>query len=127
VGVWFGVAYSAWALVLLLLRGSEPFDRLGTTVGKAILFYLAAGVISGTIIGLLLPIGRWLAGALLIGVMAGIPVGALIAVINHSRVDWWQEIPTGVEWGALEGALLGVVVWSTNRHLLKKYRTYKGL
>lgn len=84
-GLAFASGYIAWVLLLYLVAGSAPFEEHGNlTVGKAIVAYIAGGVLAGSIVGSLRPLVRWLLGAIVLGVIAAVPVtlGMLIAMVG---------------------------------------------
>ena len=57
-GVALGVIFSLVALVLLLVRGGEPFQRVGVPFGSAIALYFVGFIAAGMIAGLLNPLAR---------------------------------------------------------------------
>lgn len=103
-GFIFGAAYSLWAGVLFLLRGSTPFRGHNVTVVEAVATYLIGGVIAGGIVGILLPLTRWKLGAALVGMVAVLPVS--IGVIGSMQgFSPWTEGHTFVV--AMMSLLLG--------------------
>lgn len=113
-GVLGGVFFSLVALAIIAVRGPGIVDRLGLTLMGLMAFYVGAGAIAGTVVGLLLPLATWRWGALLLGSLAAIPVygGAgvvlgdldlgtdlLIAAIIGGAVGygWWSPVDGGVD------------------------------
>jgi len=92
------IIYCVWVVVLYLLGGSEPFSRLGITLTRLILTYLAVGVVAGGVIGLLRPLTQTGLGAFLVGYPAAMPItaGLMICIYGWPTI-WtrrvWHEYP----------------------------------
>lgn len=100
-GVVFASVYAAWAVVLLVARGSAPFKRYGTTFGATIALYFVGGVAAGAIVGALRPLAQWRAGAAAVGVVAATPV-YLATMLVLEGPGWFapSETPiTGIIFG----------------------------
>jgi hypothetical protein len=82
---------SLWVGVLSIIQGSLTFvsstgDRYyaPTIVG----LYLLGGVIAGTMIGVLRGLLRWRAGAVLVGVLAAVPIAAVFLITVRGFAPW---------------------------------------
>jgi hypothetical protein len=81
-GIKWGLAYSAffcaWALVVFLIAGAQPFKSSGTSILRTLTLYLAGGVISGGIVGGFRPLLRSRVAAAAVGILAAAPVCVMI-------------------------------------------------
>ena len=88
-GVVFGLFFSAWAVVALIVGGPETFARQGTTFGEIIGLYLVGGSIAGAIVGMLRPLAYRRVGAAVVGFFAALPL-AVGTKIMLSGFRWTQ-------------------------------------
>ena len=104
-----GVALSLLALIVFLIGGEGTFASLHTSFAKAVLAYLLGGIIAGTIVGILRPLARWKAGAVVVGFLASLPVAVLFRLAAVGA-DGWSKRDTGVSllFAATLGTSLGV-------------------
>jgi hypothetical protein len=117
-GVTFGLGlatiYSLWALGVFLVAGSRSFARVDTTLGAAVIAYYSAGLLGGVLAGLMLPLGRFLFGAVVLGILVGTVFFFCIEVATSG--PFWQW--TSTNWkavlalGAIVGGLCGVGMYS---------------
>ena len=89
-GLFFAAIYIAWVTILFLVRGREPFDRLGVNLPVVVAVYLAGGVLSGAVIGLLRPFATRKVGAYLISIIAALPVLTGIAISLQGLPGRWD-------------------------------------
>ena len=89
VGLAFACLYSLYVCGLYLLDGSAPFARLGTTLGIVIGTYFFGGISAGVVVGLLKPIARWRAGAIVVGIIAAFFVFFGILVASDGLPSRW--------------------------------------
>lgn len=103
-----GTGFSAYACLLYALKGPAPFERLGTTVGGTIGVYLIGSVLSGLLLGLLLPLGRSTAGAMVLGMVAVFPLykGASFAMDGLDAMTWSDTLDALVL-SVIAGSILG--------------------
>ena len=108
-GVGFGLAfaavYSLYVTMLYLVEGSQPFDRLHTSLLQMIAIYAIGGVTAGTVVGVMRPYLRARLVAILVGILAAIVVFCGVAIASHGMPWHWHR----AEWGslALSSLLLG--------------------
>lgn len=76
-GMLFGGLYSAVGMIIRLVRGSGPFERLGMSFGMVVITYLLGGFLGGLVLGMLLPIARTKLGAAFVGFFTALPVVAI--------------------------------------------------
>lgn len=93
-GLAIGIVFVLWAIVLRITTGQRAFAANHTTFGAVVLLYLLGGPVAGALVGLCRPITRRLPGALLAGVIAGVPVAvagrlALVGFQPPSALDLW--------------------------------------
>lgn len=93
VGVSLALVLTAWVLVMLPFGGSLALRRLGITSLQAAAVYLVGGIAGGAIVGLLLQIGRWVWGAMIVGATAVLPV-AVVAVGVLRGFQPWTTVHT---------------------------------
>lgn len=112
-GLIFACLYSLYVGGLYIVRGSEPFERLGTNVLTVIATYVIGGVSAGTVVGILRPLGKRRSGAILIAIVAAFFVFLGIAIAadgppNHWGKDNWIGL---IVLPILFGAVLGNSFW----------------
>ncbi len=113
-GTYYLLALGAWVLLLYLLRGPAPFDRLGVTLWSVLAVYLASGLSAGPIVGAMLPLVRWRLGAVITGILAALPVGAAAAMAVVEEAPWSRAHTFVTSMISLFGGSLGGLVF---RHL----------
>jgi hypothetical protein len=69
-GLVFAALYSLYVAVLYWIEGSQPFDRLHTSLLKVIAIYALGGVTGGAVVGVMRPYLRIRLVAILVGVIA---------------------------------------------------------
>jgi len=87
IGLGMDLVYSAWVAVLYVLRGSAPFDRLSTSLGNVVLFYVCIGPICGAIVGLMWPLAKVRVGAYLTSIIAS----AFLAFGIYFSLQGWPQ------------------------------------
>ena len=90
-GLGFATIYSAFALGMALLRGSTDYES-GPTTWQTIVFYYLAGVLGGTIFGLLRPLrnryaGRYLTAYLILFLVYGGGTSVLLPTLQRGDSD----------------------------------------
>ena len=110
-GLAFGIAYSIWAGILYLVRGSRIFEKIGLTFPVVVAFYVAGGVFSGFLLGLLRPLLGRRIGAVLVGALIAVPVlaGTQVLLVGFHRPDLVEVLivgGVGIFTGMLSGFLL---------------------
>ena len=117
-GLRFAGIYGTYAVLVELLAGEAALTAIGTTLPRLLAAYVAGGVVSGLVVGLLLPFGRTLWGASLIGAAAAIPALYAVGMAIRPPTDWFGSLPVvAVLTGIVLGVGCGVVVWVGNRYL----------
>lgn len=107
-GLRYAFAYSLIVLVIAVTRGAEPFQKAGTTLLAVLVVYWSAGVVTGSIVGILLPLGKSMAGAALLGAIGSIPVSCAVLLATQPPSHWGAELPLFVVIGLLIGPLFGL-------------------
>lgn len=107
-GLLFGVIYVVILMILFVLQGPALFRGYDTTFGAVAALYLAGGVASGMVVGILRPLLKWRWGAALAGIFAAIPIGLaaefmLMDAAVWSTKDTWVVIIFAVALGAPVG------------------------
>lgn len=117
----------AFILVLVLLTYASQWSGIATTffvpetarIGWSVLLvfplYLMAGVVGGTILGLLRPLGRWRLGATLIGMIVGTiafwAMTPVVAAFTESPVLSLQHFLVGLLGGSAMGGWTAFAEW----------------
>ena len=87
-GLWFATAFSAFVLVMAVLRGSTKYEDLGgLRTWQIVAFYYVAGAVGGIVHGLLKPtrsryLGKYLTAYLLLFLVYGGGTIAFFPMIN---------------------------------------------
>jgi hypothetical protein len=115
-GLAFACCYAVYVLVLWLLRGAEPFREAGTTLAFVVASYFGAGLGSGAIVGLLLPLGRSRIGAALVGLFAAVPAFFAFGMAAEPGSAWFTSMPKYALIAAVVmGPPAGLIMWYQNR------------
>jgi hypothetical protein len=88
-GLFAGVFYSLVAFAIYAFQGSRPFESKGITLGSTLMVYIVGGLIGGTVVGLLRPLAKQRAGAMIVGVITMIPVSIGFVFILFGPMSRW--------------------------------------
>ena len=108
-GLGMAAIYVAYVVVLYLFRGSEPFDKLHTSLLIVVLSYVILGPIAGAVVGFLQPLSVTRLGSMFVGFVAaalvffGIGIAMSGSPLSWSRSDW-ESVPI---LGLIFGVILG--------------------
>ena len=105
-GACFAALYSGMAVVLYVLAGPAQFGDKGLTLRATVAAYAAGGLAGGALVGLLRPLARWRAGAMLVGVAAAVPLTLALTLAMRGHPAGWSEDVWGG--GALAAVALGL-------------------
>ena len=118
IGLFVGTVLSLWVCSVSLLTGRTQFPRLGMSLGTVVAVYYSGALIVGLIIGLLRPATKTAFGAMAVGVIAGLPAGALIDIWSYTgplsgwiEARWWFPVLVSLA----VGAPAGYMIWRQNR------------
>ena len=107
--------FCAYVVLLFLLRGSAPFEALGTTLSKTLLVYLAGAIVSGVVLGVFLPLGRTRVGAMVLASLAIFPLYKGVSFAGDGFDPWtWSDTLEAAIPSLLGGVILG---WWVHRGL----------
>jgi len=113
-GIGWGLAiatlFSVYVAALDATRGSAPFDRLGVSLGAVVALYMCGGFVSGAIVGALRPFGATRGGAILVGIIATLPVSAGALFVLNDMASKGSAIVI-VGYAVLMGSFMGNWVW----------------
>jgi len=113
VGLFMALGYSAWVSVLALAAGPESFAReVGVTLPALVGMYFFGGIMGGLIVGLLLPLTRWLIRAVFIGYVAALPFFSLCVLTLVPPEDWYPKGVSVTLVTGLLGAFVAAGLWS---------------
>jgi RsiW-degrading membrane proteinase PrsW (M82 family) len=105
-GLFFASFYSLFVLLLYAFRGEEPSESKGVSLLAVVVTYFIGGVLGGAIVGLLRPFTRERWGAIVVGMIAALPVVLGFSFAMYGSIATWE----GSTWG---GTLLTTVVLGT--------------
>ena len=130
VGLFFGVFFSIIATVLVALGSGRRSAGTETYSLPALLaLYLGSGIIAGLMFGIMRPLARWRAGAILIGLICALVVGIAVGILIDGLPSSWDDASwfTLVLWTIVWGVLLGNSFWKHPLPELKEFRRSKRL
>ena len=102
-GLIMATLYSAYAVALFLLQGSDPFSKQETSIQAVLLAYYAAGALGGSAVGALSPLARSWPGRTLVGIVAAVIVVFCVLTSTDGPFWLWRRS----EWQAL--AVLSII------------------
>jgi hypothetical protein len=101
---------------MALVRGPVLFQEHSVTLLPLVGAYLAGGVLGGGIAGALLPLGRRPLGAMLVGLLAALPVCLILSMMLLPLSEWRSTLLLATVGSAvLMGPVAGLGLWYVNR------------
>lgn len=117
IGLVAAAFFSVVAMVIFVIEGPPP-ENLEITIQSLVILYVSGGLITGAIAGLLAPVARHWAGAMLVGVIGAIPLSALALITLDGTAQWTRtSTEVIVVWSLVVGSLVGLGLW----HATKDY------
>ena len=110
-GLVLGAMFSTIAVVIFIVRGNAPFEHLQVSLLRSVTTYLIAGATAGLLVGLLLPLTRWLPGAALVAFIAAFVVWFLMGRSISAEEPLVETVKTSAVLGAAFGLPIGVGFW----------------
>lgn len=111
-GLVVATGLTAWVL-LLRIRGTTPFERLDTTFTRVVIGYYEGGTAGGLLIGLAWPLGRWVIGYALVGMLGVFPFYLFAPGGRHGAPLLSPENVASALLGAFfVGGAVGVWIWA---------------
>ncbi|MEJ2215897.1 MAG: hypothetical protein P8099_04705 [Gemmatimonadota bacterium] len=88
-GVVAGLVFTSVATLIFLVEGKRPFEHNDVTYGSTVALYVLGFTTAGLVAGLLNPLGRTKLGAVLLGIIATVPLawGASVLVTRQLVPD----------------------------------------
>lgn len=82
-----------------------------------ILTYTIAGLLGGTVVGLLRPIGKYWWGAILTGIVGAGVVMTCVGIAMEGGVTHWDRVDYDVVviYALIAGPMAGMLFWNRNR------------
>lgn len=102
-GLAMATVYSAWALVVVGMRGGAPAAKPGISVGQVVGGYCAGAVLGGLLLGACRPLTRSREGAKVVGALVGAATYCALAVGLYG----WSRATLAL--GACIGAPFGFI------------------
>jgi hypothetical protein len=88
IGASFGAVYAVWAVVLYAFGGGRAFTDGRTSLLGAAAFYMIGGTVAGGIIGLSRPLLLRRSGAVVVGVVACVPLAIGLRLMFVGFTPW---------------------------------------
>jgi hypothetical protein len=110
-GVAFATICSLWVGLIVLFRGTGAFERAGVSPLMAVGVYFLVGPLSGTLIGLMLPLARSMIGSMLVGFVGVLPLYGSFALILVPRKHWVAGLLLVCFLGVTVGGMTGATAW----------------
>jgi hypothetical protein len=98
--------FSAWVLLLVLLRGSAWFDKYEMSAWQIIATYYGTGLVGGLVLGVCWPLTRTSWGAVALGSMIGALVYAGVGISMDGALSW-KALGEGLILGVPIGGFVG--------------------
>jgi MFS family permease len=104
VGLAYAGAYSLVAVAVFHFKDPADLAMLHASLTQVVLAYIVGAVAGGAIVGALLPIARWPAGAFALGTAGTFPFFVLVFLLLAADAPWF---PDQVVMGLIGAMLLG--------------------
>ena len=114
-GLLFGAILSALALLVFVFKGSWPFEHFQISPVRAISTYLLVGGLAGLLIGLVLPLTRWMLGAALVAFVAAFAMWFVLGWSINPDDHLLETMKTSLILGAAFGLPMGIGFWYQRR------------
>jgi Ca2+/Na+ antiporter len=115
IGVAMGALFCVLALLIFLFRGRQPFDANHVSVVRLLAAYLFAGALGGLVVGVTLPLTRWMPGAALMGFLVMFVVWFVVGLSMSPQEPLRTIVRTSAVLGAAFGLPIGIGFWIQNR------------
>ncbi len=111
-GAFMASGFSLWATLIRLVGGPAPFASNGTTYLGLVSVYFGGFLLGGFLIGLLMPLSRFMVGRMLLGIMGVFPVYLAVNMESKPVREWFasDNLVFAVFASVVVGG--GVGVWS---------------
>jgi hypothetical protein len=112
-GLSIAALYCLWVAGIYAVRGAAPFDRQSVTLAGVLVTYLAIGLITGALVGLLWRFTVRKPIAYLVGLAAGVPVAIGIAICVRGFPSAWTTSArvTTYVFAVVAGLFIGSEIW----------------
>jgi hypothetical protein len=118
IGLFLGATYCVIALLIFAMKGNQPFDRNSTTLFRTLGTYLIAFTSVGFIVGITLPLAKWMPGAALVGFLGAFCLWFIVG-LAVSREPLLTIIKSAGVLGAAFGLPIGIGFWFQDRRFRK--------
>jgi mannose/fructose/N-acetylgalactosamine-specific phosphotransferase system component IIC len=114
-GVSLGAFFCLVALGIFLFGGTRAFEANHVSVISVLGIYLLAGSLGGLVVGLALPLTKWMLGAALVAFVAAFVVWFCVGWSISSQKPLLSIVHTSAVLGAAFGLPIGVGFWIQDR------------
>jgi hypothetical protein len=114
-GVSVGVFFCLIALGIFLFAGHRPFDANHVSLARTLGMYLMTGALGGLVVGLTLPLTRWMPGAALVAFLAAFVVWFFVGWSMYPQDPLSKTLKMAALLGAAFGLPIGVGFWYQER------------
>lgn len=110
--LFIAAGFSAYVLLLYLVRGSQPFVANGTTISAVVFSYFAWAVVGGVVIGISLPLARNRWGAALVGFLGMVPFYGMITFTDAGfSITGLHDVVKVLVVSGLVGPMVGIAYY----------------
>jgi hypothetical protein len=112
-GAFFACSFSVWVTIIRLAVGPASFIRNGTTYHGLVGVYFGGFLLGGFVIGLLMPLSRFLLGRMLLGIVGVFPVYLAVNMESKPVREWFasENLVFAVFASVLVGGAVGIWSW----------------
>jgi hypothetical protein len=114
-GLAFAILCSLWVGLIVLVKGTGPFDRAGLSPLAVVGVYFLVGPLGGALIGFLLPLARSMIGSIFVGFVGVLPLYGSFALLLVPRRHWLAGLVLTCFLGAMVGGITGYSAWRRER------------
>ena len=116
-GAFVAAGFSLWVTVIRLAAGPAPFVQNGTTYHGLVTVYFGGFLLGGLLIGLLMPLNKFLPGRIVLGIIAVFPVYLAVNMENKPVHEWFasENLVFAVFASLVVGAGAGIWTWIDDR------------
>lgn len=77
-----------WAVGVYAFAGSAAFTSRGVSFWTTLVIYCVGGLLGGAVVGVMLPLVRWVLGAACVGMVATLPIGLVTMMVLKGAAPW---------------------------------------
>ena len=116
-GLFIATGFSVFITIERVAMGTEPFERHSVTYSQLVAIYYIGFLVGGSLVGLLLPLRRWLLGQMFLGFVLLLPAYGAVVVQSAPRAEWFTRfnVVFTLAVSILGGGVIGIWSWFGDR------------